>query len=510
MTVIRTVGVILLMTAMAWSLGVVADAFDSGLENEAATADEQIEDSATEELPDDTTQSAESDAEETADAPRPTEQAPPAADNGGEQAQSSVDEPYSDQVIDSETAEDGEVVGVSGLLNSQSGERAAPSQADQTGLSAADMEFGMGLMDVEWSDFSVKPPEIDPLYVRAFTPVAAGHNDSNPIWSPTGKLMAFERSVEDRREIIISRSDGSILQRIYHQQSTEDSDIDALFDDILEDASYNAGIAWSPDENRLAFMSNGGSGNYDLYLLPSLGQKFPVRLTDDAARDSHPHWSPVADRLVFVSGRSGKADVYIMDLASRQLTRLTNGQNTFLYPQWSPDGRKILMIYGSNENHDIYMIEDVNRPAETLRALTRWKHDDLRPVWSPDGKKIAFYSNYNPKNNPKVWSIIVIAADGSDPTEGDGLAQKVVAENVMPDSERGPAWMPDSKRIIYVKNDLYAYNPIYMVDTEQMIDHPLNTQTKMNHDVSCSGDGILAFRAQVEQWDHIYIAKLKD
>ncbi len=503
MTVIRTVGVILLMTAMAWSLGVVADAFDSGLDDQAATADEQIEDSAIEQVPDDATQNADADAEETAEAP-------PAADRATEQTRSGVDELDSDQVSDTEAAEDGEVVGVTGLLNSQSGDPDAESQANQMDLSVADMESGMGLTDIEWSEFSVKPPEIDPLYVRTLTPVAAGRNDSNPIWSPTGKLMAFERSIEDRREIIISRSDGSILQRIYHRQSTQDTDIDAWFDDIIEDVSYNAGITWSPDENRLVFMSNGGSGNYDLYLLPSLGQKIPVRLTDDEARDSHPHWSPVADRLVFVSGRTGKADVYIMDLDSRKLTRLTNGQKTFLYPQWSPDGRKILMIYGSNENHDIYIIEDVNRPAETLKALTRWNHDDLRPVWSPDGKKIAFYSNYNRKNNPKVWSIVVIAADGSDPVEGDGLAQKVVAENVMPDSERGPAWMPDSKRIVYVKNNLHSYNPIYMVDIEQMIDHPLNTQTKMNHDVSCSGDGIFAFRAQAEQWDHIYIAKLKD
>jgi Tol biopolymer transport system component len=85
-----------------------------------------------------------------------------------------------------------------------------------------------------------------------------------------------------------------------------------------------------------------------------------------------------------------------------------------------------------------------------------------------------------------------------------------VALNVIPDTERGPAWMPDSKRIIYVKNDHQAYNPLYMVDVEQKKDQAINTQTKMNHDVSCSADGILAFRAQVEQWDHIYIAMLKE
>jgi Tol biopolymer transport system component len=353
-------------------------------------------------------------------------------------------------------------------------------------------------------------PEIEPLYVRVFTEIVSGHNDSNPIWSPTGELIAFERSIADKREIIISHVDGSVLQKIYHRLPEEDTAMDFVFEDILDDVSYNAGISWSPDESKLVFMSNGGSGNYDLYLLPALGQEQTVRLTDHEERDSHPHWSPAADRLVFVSGRTGSADVYLMDLTARKVTKLTNGHKTYLYPQWSPDGKKIVMIYGSNENHDIFLIDDINRPAESLKALTTWSYDDLRPVWSPDGKKIAFYSNYNLENNPKVWSIIVISGDDWDPTYGEGLAERVVAKNVIPDIERGPAWMPDSKRIVYVKNDQQTYNPIYIVDIEAKKNLAINTQTKMNHDVACSPDGILAFRAQVEQWDHIYIARLQE
>jgi hypothetical protein len=32
----------------------------------------------------------------------------------------------------------------------------------------------------------------------------------------------------------------------------------------------------------------------------------------------------------------------------------------------------------------------------------------------------------------------------------------------------------------------------------------------MNHDVACSPDGTIAFRAQVNQWDQIFVAKIKD
>ena len=130
--------------------------------------------------------------------------------------------------------------------------------------------------------------------------------------------------------------------------------------------------------------------------------------------------------------------------------------------------------------------------------------------WSPDGKKIAFYSNYNFAGDPKIWSIVVIAADGSDPTKGEGLAAKIVAVDIIPDVEVGPAWMPDSKRILFVKNDRQEYNPIFVADLKEKTVMPVKTDTKMNHDITCSVDGLIAFRAQVDQWDQIHVMKLKD
>jgi len=356
-----------------------------------------------------------------------------------------------------------------------------------------------------------EPSEIEPEYIRELVGIKAGQNDSNPVWSPSGKKIAFERSIGDKREIIISGLDGSVVQKIYCKVSDDkNSEMEFFFPGITEDISYNSGISWSPAEVSLVFMSNGGSGNYDLYLLPQLGNKTTIRLTEDEGKDSHPQWSPSNDHLVFVSGRTGKADIYLMKLENKETIQLTNGEKTYLYPQWSPDGKNIAMIYGSSENHDIYLIEDIAGPAETLKILTTWAYDDLRPSWSPDGKNIAFYSNYNLQEDPKVWALFVIAADGSDSTGDEELAAKIVAKNVIPDIESGPAWMPDSKRIIYVKNDRQAYNPIYIVNIETKTDLPFKTTTKMNHDVTCSSDGTIAFRAQVEQWDHIYIAKLKE
>lgn len=354
-----------------------------------------------------------------------------------------------------------------------------------------------------------KSETIEPLLVRTLLKVEAGRNDSNPTWSPRGTLLVFERSMGDKREIRIMLPDGTPVQTVYHLLSREGAEMKFFFPGVSEETSYNAGITWSHAEDRFVFMSNGGEGNYDLYLL-DLGGVVATRLTDHKEKDGQAHWSPAADRIVFVSGRTGNGDVYLMDLLTRGLTRLTRGGKAFLYPQWSPDGRKLVMMHGSNENHDIILMSDVARPAETQQALTTWTHDDLRPVWSPDGRKIAFYSNYNAADDPRIWAIVVIAADGSDPTEGAGLAAKVVATDVLPDVEAGPAWMPDSSRIVFVKNDRQEYNPLAMADLGRKAVMLLKTDTRMNHDVSISVDGTIAFRAQVDQWDQIYIMKLKE
>jgi Tol biopolymer transport system component len=349
---------------------------------------------------------------------------------------------------------------------------------------------------------------IEPLFVRPFTAVEPNRNDGNPLWSRSGMFLSFERSIGDKKEIRVALADSLVFQTVYHVRSAG-GEMKFFFPGVVEDISYNAGMSWSPGEDRFVFMSNGGEGNYDLYL-GDMGGRTTTQLTEHKEKDGHADWSPAGNAVVFVSGRTGKGDIYLLDVTTRGLTRLTRGDREYLYPQWSPEGKRIAYMHGNNENHDIAVINDVTRPVEAVRAMTAWEHDDIRPVWSPDGKKIAFYSNYNPQGDPRIWSIMVVAADGSDPVAGDGLAAKAVAFDVVPDVERGPAWMPDSSRIVYVKNDRQEYHPIYVVTIHDKSGKLLRTDTKMNHDVACSPDGTIAFRAQVNQWDQIFVAKIKD
>ncbi len=356
---------------------------------------------------------------------------------------------------------------------------------------------------------ALAPAPIVPRFVRPLAGTAPGSNDANPVWSPDGALVAFERSRGEGKEIVIARSNGAIVKTVSLRPPDEEGGMPGLLPGDSGEASFNAEISWSPTGRRFVFMSNGGEGNYDLYL-GTFGEAPAVRLTSPREKDGHAHWSPASDSMVvFVSGRTGKGDVYLMDLATWTPTRLTSGGKPYLYPRWSPDGKRIAVTAGENENHDIYVIDNVARPRETTRALTSWRFDDIRPVFSPDGRKIAFYSNYNPDGNPRVWSIVVIAADGTDSRDEASLAARVAAADVVPDVETGPAWMPDGAGIVFVKNARQEYNPIHVVELATGIERPLKTETKMNHDVACAPDGTIAFRAQVDQWDHLFVAQVE-
>ncbi|HKX38248.1 MAG TPA: hypothetical protein VJN20_06330 [Burkholderiales bacterium] len=349
---------------------------------------------------------------------------------------------------------------------------------------------------------------VEPEFVRPLVPLERGRNDSNPVWSPAGDMIAFERARGDDKEIVVASSNGAVVQTIHHQNSAAQGKTAFLFPGVVEQTSYNSGISWSPDGKRFVFMSNGGEGNYDLYLREADGRI--RRMTTHREKDGHGDWSPAQDRIAFVSGRSGKGDVYLLDLAKNSTSRLTLGESPYLYPQWSPDGKRLAVIQGTNENHDVYVLEPGAAPSSVRKPLTTWHYDDLRPMWSPDGKRIAFYTNYNAAGDPKTWALAVVRADGSDPTEGEGLAARIVATDVIPDVERGPAWLPDSRRIAYVRDEKQAYYPIYIADVESRASMLVRTGTRMNRDVASSRTGLIAFRAQVDQWDQVYVAKLRE
>jgi TolB protein len=337
----------------------------------------------------------------------------------------------------------------------------------------------------------------------------ADQNEWNPRFSPDGRHLSFERRDGSAQAIFVAAvEETGPPQRISSRPPRAAASAeDRLLGSADNDDSFNSQLSFHPDGRRFVFVGNGGTGVYHLYE-GTLGGPPPVAVSGQSKEDGHPAVSPDGRFLVYVSARAGVGKLVLRDLTTGAERPLTTGDKIDLYPVWSPDSRSVAYTSGDNDNHDVFVIPDVLAPLAAPRQLTAWKYDDLRPTFSPDGALLAFYSNYSPTGEDKEWSIVTVPADGSGPAKGVDLAKRAVAVNVVKDPEVGPAWLPAGRAIVYARNLKAEWNPIYVVDVDSREEARIETGTRMNHDLTCSPRGFLAFRAQVASWDDIFVVPL--
>jgi Tol biopolymer transport system component len=138
--------------------------------------------------------------------------------------------------------------------------------------------------------------------------------------------------------------------------------------------------AWSPDGQFIAFTvydSSRGQGSEELYIL-NVNSGEIRRLTNNHYRDDAPSWSPDGRQLVFTSAEDGYNELHIIDVTTgerRQLTRFTIGY----IPSWSPDGKTIMFMSNIDHFNDLYMI---SVDGTGLRRLTNNHYfDSVYPIW---------------------------------------------------------------------------------------------------------------------------------
>lgn len=112
-------------------------------------------------------------------------------------------------------------------------------------------------------------------------------------------------------------------------------------------------LEWSPDSNEIAF--TGLNGNvWNIYSLASDGTNLQ-RLTD-SPYDRTPAWSPNGKQLAFYSERDTRQNwsgsIYVLDLPSRNVKRITGVVDRASYIQWSPEGKKIALTTYNYETNN--------------------------------------------------------------------------------------------------------------------------------------------------------------
>ena len=141
----------------------------------------------------------------------------------------------------------------------------------------------------------------------------------------------------------------------------------------LTGANANDGdMAWSPDGQQMAFVSDRG-GSPELYILETNGVDQNVRrITNSSAMESSPSWSPDGQWLVFASSEDNHSQLYIVNVSSGESRRLTADSHQNTQALWSPDGQYI--VYRSDD-----LITLIHPDGSNIQRLFRGDN----PVWIP-------------------------------------------------------------------------------------------------------------------------------
>ena len=131
-------------------------------------------------------------------------------------------------------------------------------------------------------------------------------------------------------------------------------------------------------------------GDQEIYLLKSNGELYR-RVTKSSGIDLSPTFSPDGNKMAFVSERNGRPQIFIQDLLTGEVKRLTFNGDYNTQPSWSPAGDKI--AYTTCENNGEFNIFTIGIDGSGLKQLTVNAGQNESPAWSPDGELIVFTSN---------------------------------------------------------------------------------------------------------------------
>ncbi len=188
----------------------------------------------------------------------------------------------------------------------------------------------------------------------------------SPSWAPGGSQLAYV-SFEARKPVIYA-----------HDVSTGKRRLLANF------RGSNSAPAWSPDGKQLvATLSI--SGNAQIYAVGADGGE-PRRLTQTESIDTEPVFSADGKSIYFVSDRGGSPQIYRMGAQGGNAQRITFSGNYNISPSISPDGRHLAFISRVNGAFRLHVME---LASGEVTALTDTSADES-PSFSPNGRMIIY------------------------------------------------------------------------------------------------------------------------
>ena len=159
---------------------------------------------------------------------------------------------------------------------------------------------------------------------------------------------------------------------------------------------------WSPDGTRLVYVSpcrqkQDAYAGSSLYIINADGTG-KLALPTSLGGNFEPAWSPEGKRIAFTSLRDGYYEIYMINLDTNQITRLTKSQSISggiwaRMPAWNPLGGQIAFVLKRLGANQIWITtdSDANIPKKPEQLVKSGNLlSDTLPVWTPDGQFIVF------------------------------------------------------------------------------------------------------------------------